>query len=419
MIKEFYQSKRKELVNQIENDSVVILHSNYEVFKSADSIYDFSVNKNFYYLTGLNESNITLVLGRFDNLAYEWLFIDENDPILVKWVGAKYTKEEAANISGIDIKNIHYNSNFDSFIRNLIQPNRNVLRAVKNIYLDLEVRDIPQYNTFALEYSKEIKNKYPSIVIKNIYQNIIDLRTIKEPCEIEEIKKSIDTTKRAILNVYHHNNEITNEKIGCAYHDFVLNCDGKQKSFGTIMAGGKNACTLHYEDNNSDVSKDDLMLMDLGSSTNGYASDISRTFPIGGKFSKRQKEVYEAVLDTNKKCIKFAKAGITWNELNAYARTLLTEHLIKLGVMETKEELSEYYFHSVSHSLGLDVHDPCDYNKKLRPGMVITIEPGLYIAKEGIGIRIEDDILITETGSVCLSSDLVKEVAELEKELTR
>lgn len=417
MIKEFYQKKRKELINQIENDSVIILHSNYEVFKSADSIYDFVVNKNFYYLTGLNEDNIYLVLGRFDNIAYEWLFIDENDPVLIKWVGAKYTKAEAAEISGINIKNIQYTTNFENFIRNLIQPNRNVLKPVKNIYFDLEVRNIPLYNTFALNYCNEIKSKYPAINIKNIYQNIIDLRSIKEECEIEEIKKSIETTKRAILNVYHHHKEITNEKIACAYHDFVLNCDGKIKSFGTIMAGGKNACTLHYEDNNSEVIPEDLMLMDLGSSTNGYASDISRTFPIGGKFTKRQREIYEAVLDTNKKCIDYATAGITWNELNTYARELLTEHLIKLGVMDKKEELSEYYYHSVSHSLGLDVHDPCDYNKKLRPGMVITIEPGLYIAKEGIGIRIEDDILITEGKAICLSKDLIKEVEDLEREL--
>ncbi len=417
MIKEFYEKKRKELINEIDNDSIIILHSNYEVFKSADSIYDFSVNKNFNYLTGLNEDNILLVLGRFDNIAYEWLFIDENDPISVKWVGAKYTKEEASTISGINIKNIHYTTSFDSFIRNLIQPNRNVLKPVKNIYLDLEIRSLALYNTFALEFSREIKEKYPAVVIRNIYQNIIDLRSIKEECEIAEIKKSIDTTKRAILNVYHHHNEITNEKIGCAYHDFVLSCDGKNKSFGTIMAGGKNACTLHYEDNNSDVSKEDLMLMDLGSSTNGYASDISRTFPIGGKFTARQREIYEAVLDTNKKCIDYATAGITWNELNGYARKLLTEHLIRLGVMEMPEELGEYYFHSVSHSLGLDVHDPCDYNKKLRPGMVITIEPGLYIQKEGIGIRVEDDILITEGKAICLSNEIIKEVADLEKEL--
>lgn len=417
MIKEFYQKKRKELTNQIENDSIIILHSNYEVFKSADSIYNFTVNKNFYYLTGLNEDNIILILGRFDNIAYEWLFIDENDPVLVKWVGAKFTKEEASQISGINIKNIHYTPNFDNFVRNLIQPNRNVLKPIKNIYLDLENRNIPLYNTFALNYSQKIKETFPFIVIKNIYQNIIDLRSIKEECEIEEIKKSIDTTKRAILNVYHHHNEITNEKIGCAYHDFVLNCDGKEKSFGTIMAGGKNACTLHYEENNSDVTNDDLMLMDLGSSTNGYASDISRTFPIGGSFNARQKQIYEAVLDTNKKCIEYAKAGITWNDLNGYARNLLTEHLIRLNVMKTKEELSEYYFHSVSHSLGLDVHDPCDYSKPLRAGMVITIEPGLYIAKEGIGIRIEDDILITNDKAICLSSDLIKEVKDLENEL--
>ena len=180
------------------------------------------------------------------------------------------------------------------------------------------------------------------------------------------------------------------------------------------MASGKNACILHYEDNNSEIEENSLMLMDLGSSTNCYASDISRTFPVSGKFTPRQKEIYQAVLDTNKACIKYATDGMSWKELNDYAKDMLAEALIRLNVMKDKSQLGEYYYHSIGHSLGLDVHDPNIASLGIKEGMVITIEPGLYIKEEGIGIRIEDDILITKGEAICLSQDIIKEVEDLE-----
>lgn len=414
MNKQFFIEKRNELTKKIDNNSIVILHSNYLLFKSADAVYDFTVNKNFYYLTGLNEDDITLVIGNVNGKHYEWLFIEENDPIAVKWVGAKYTKVEASEISGINVENIYYNDSFNKIIDGLLQPNRSSLVLVNQIYLDLEQRSLPLYDTFALEYAKSLNKNYPSVVIKNIYTTIIEMRMIKSPCEVEEIKKSIETTKRAILNIYSHHQEIDNEAVAVAYHDFVLTCEHKKTSFGTIMANGANACILHYEENNSKVENGTLMLMDLGSSTKGYASDISRTFPVNGKFTKRQKEIYQVVLDVNKACIDYATDGITWKDLNDYAKKLLIKGLIELGVMNDETELSEYYFHSIGHSLGLDVHDPSVASTGLKEGMVITIEPGLYIAKEGIGIRIEDDILITKGKAICLSKDLIKEVADLE-----
>lgn len=410
--KDFYIKKRQQLTEQIENNSVVILHSNYQTFKSADSIYPFKVNNNFYYLTGLNEDNITLIVGKINNQHVEYLFIDENDPVMVKWVGAKYTKEEAFNISGI--QNIMYSSQFDNFVSQLVQPGRYSLNIVETIYLDLERRDLPMYDTFGLKYSRFLQKEYPSVVIKNIYFKIIEMRMIKDAEEIKEMQSSIGTTNRAILNIYDHHDCIKNEAEAVAYHDFVLTCEHKTPSFGTIMAHGKNACILHYETNNANIEKDTLVLMDLGSSTNGYASDISRTFPISGKFTQRQKEIYQVVLDVNKACIAYAKPGLSWKELNDYARDLLAEGLIKLGVMDKKEDLGKYYYHSIGHSLGIDVHDPNIASKGLLEGMVITIEPGLYIEEEQIGIRIEDNILITKDGSINLSECIIKEVADLE-----
>ena len=211
-----------------------------------------------------------------------------------------------------------------------------------------------------------------------------------------------------------NHSKVKNEMQAEAYYDFINRSEGKNASFTSIVAAGKNATILHYVDNNSNIAKEDLLLMDVGCYTKHYSSDITRTFPINGKFTKRQKEVYEVVLECNKKCIEFAKAGITWSEINDYAKRILADGCKKLGLIKEDHELSKYYYHSIGHSLGLDVHDPSLRNLGLVEGMVITIEPGLYIEEEKIGIRIEDNIQIGLEKSENLSKNIIKEVEEIE-----
>ncbi|MBQ3000911.1 MAG: aminopeptidase P N-terminal domain-containing protein [Bacilli bacterium] len=410
-----HQEKRNLLFSKLTNNSVAMFASGFSAFKSADSMHHFVVNKNFYYLTGLEQENIILLIANFDGKKQEYLFIDENDPIMVKWVGAKYTKEEASLISGVDIKNIMYHGAFDNFMSNLLQPLRYSLGVVERVYLDLEERNVPLYNTYSLEYAKTLHEKYPGIEIKNIYADVVELRMTKSDGEVDLIKESIATTKRAIYNVMNHHHELTSEKIANAHYNFIHNIEDKIISFNSIIAAGENGTILHYEENNSDINSDDLLLMDVGTYTKQYASDITRTFPVSGKFTKRQKEIYEIVLECNKKCIEYATDGMSWQELNDYAKNILAEGLIRLGLIKEHSELSKYYYHSIGHSLGLDVHDPSIAKLGLKAGMVITIEPGLYIAEEKIGIRIEDNILITCDKAILLSKDIIKEVSDIEE----
>lgn len=408
---------RKNLFEKLENNSFAIFHSGYNKFKSADSVYDFVVNNNFYYLTGIDQASVVVIIGKFNNEYLEKLFIEPIDEEVARWLGATLSFKEASIISGIEEKNIVDIKNLDDFVGSLFQSNRYGLVEASAVYLDLEQRNIPQYNTFALEYVKHIQKKYPHIAIHNAYNLVVEQRMVKNVEEIKLIKESIETTKRAIYNVMSHHNELTNESIANAYHDFVIIKEGKILSFNDIIASGHNATVLHYDDNNSDIEKNSLLLMDLGCYTKHYSSDITRTFPVSGKFTARQKEVYEVVLDVNKKCIAFAKAGMTWAELNGYANKLLAEGCKKLGLIKEDSELRKYYFHSIGHSLGLDVHDPSIAYKGLVEGMVITIEPGLYIPEENIGIRIEDNIQITKDKAILLSKDIIKEVEDIEKYL--
>ena len=206
-----------------------------------------------------------------------------------------------------------------------------------------------------------------------------------------------------------------------AYFDFNCKSKGvKDLAFNTIAATGKNATVLHYVDNNAEMKDGDLILFDLGAQYKYYNANISRTFPVSGKFTARQKEVYNAVLKVNEEIIKTIKPGITTAELNAKANDLLGEACVSLGLLEDKKDFRKYYFHSIGHSLGLDTHDVIiDRNFTFEPGMVYTVEPGLYIPEESIGIRIEDDILVTEDGSINLTKDMIKTVEEIEDFMSR
>lgn len=413
MKKEFYINNRERLFLEMENNSVAIVHSGYNQHKSADANHKFPINKNFYYLAGINQVDVTLMIAKIDYQKYEWLFIDEIDEVMAKWIGRTLTKDEASEISGI--QKVCYNSEFETVTRSLYQPTRHFELSIDKVYLDLEQVNLPLYNSFGLNYAKKLQNEFPSIQILNIYHKIIAMRMIKQPEEIEEIKKSIATTRNAIYNVMKHHKELDNETLATAYHDFVLIHEDKPNSFENIIASGHNATTLHYESNNSPIEKDSLLLMDVGCYTNWYSSDISRTFPVSGKFTEKQKQVYEIVLEANKKCIEYAKDGVTWIEINNYAKKILANGLKKMGLIQNDNELIKYYFHSIGHSLGLDVHDPSIQAKGLVEGMVITIEPGLYIPELSIGIRVEDNIVITKDQAIVLSKDIIKEIDDLEE----
>ncbi len=419
MNKAIYQKRRMNLFKELKNNSVAILHSGYTQFKSADSEYPFVVNNNFYYLTGIDQPDVTIVIGKFNEEYKEWLFLDEIDEVNAKWVGRTLYKEEASQIASINVKDIFYNDTFMTFLSNRLQPTRHFVDVAEIVYLDLEKRSQTLYNTFALKLSKYLHKDYPSIKIENLYAKMIKMRMIKTQEEVDLIVDSIYTTQRAIYNVIKHGNELTCETLAEAYHNFVLTSENKTISFESIIASGKNATILHYVKNNSKVEKDSLLLMDVGCYTNHYSSDISRTFPVNGHFTPRQKAIYEVVLDCNKRCIDYAKAGISWKALNDYAKDILASGCIKLGLIKNKEEISKYYFHSIGHSLGLDVHDPSIDSLGLLEGMVITIEPGLYIEEEGIGIRVEDNIWITKDKTVVLSHDIIKEIDEIEEMMAK
>ncbi|KOA18563.1 Xaa-Pro aminopeptidase [Clostridium homopropionicum DSM 5847] len=413
MNKEFYIKNRKNLSDKLEDNSILVLFAGKAPYKSADETYQFTPNRNFYYLTGIDRENIVLVITKKNSVVSEMIFVEESDPVMARWVGEKITEMEAKQVSGV--VEIDYTKNFLDYFSNLLSRFQ-----YKNIYLDLERQqwDIPM--TEAQSFAKLARERYPYIEIKNIFHNISDLRTIKDKEEIESIRKAVDITKSGLEIMMKNSKPGMMEYQIEAYFDYVLTSEGvKDKAFKTIAAAGKNGTILHYSENNSKCEENDLILFDLGAQYQYYNADITRTFPVSGKFTERQKQVYNVVLKANEEVAKAVKPGIPFTKLNEIAKKVLSEGCKELGLIKEESELIKYYFHGVSHFLGLDTHDVGEREQELKAGMVFTNEPGLYIPEESIGIRIEDDILVTEDGCEVLSKNIIKTVEEIENFMAR
>ena len=410
-----FLGRRTKIASFLSQHSALILHSGKAKHRSQDSYFPFVVSRNFYYLTGLNAPSMILLLHKQSKISTlnSTLFMEAPDPVKAKWDGPMMTKEEASMVSGIELSNIKYLSEFDAFFQSLTVHSRAGVEPVQAVYFDL-FRLKGNENVEAFESSKLIQQTYPEMKIENANSFFASLRSVKSSEEVKAIEVAIASTHRALQDVWRGASVAGSE--ADVYADFTASLlrQSTTESFNTIVAAGANATILHYVDNNQAITNDDLVLTDCGSIYNLYNSDITRTWPKNGVFTKRQKALYQLVLDVNKACIQLAKPGVTWQELNAFAKDKLAKGLVQLKVMHSDDQIGEYYYHSIGHHLGLDVHDAGVYSTPLVEGNVITIEPGIYLASEGIGIRIEDDIVITKTGSRNLSINIPKELDQLE-----
>lgn len=410
MNKETHIKNRDKLMNNINDNSIVILFAGNAPKKTGDELYRFTPNRNFYYLTGIEEEEHIIVLSKFKGIVNEKLFLKELNLQQEMWTGKTLRDNEASDISGV--KDTVYMNEFDSYINRLIKGTEEV-----NLYLDLDREDLNENDSTANIFAKNIKNKYPHIIIRNVSSKITALRMIKSKDEIEQMQKAIEITIEGVESLMKNSRAGMKEYELEAYFDFICKTRGsKDFAFNTIAAAGKNATTLHYVENNSEIKNEDLILFDLGAQWNYYNADITRTFPVGGKFSERQREVYEAVLRVNKAVINEIKPGLDYKKLNTWATELIAKECIKLGIINTKDEVNKYYWHSIGHNLGLDTHDvePQGRNFIFEEGMVFTVEPGIYIGEEAIGIRIEDDVLVKKDGCEVLTKNMIKEIDEIE-----
>ena len=407
-----YRERREKVYSQMEDKSILVLYSGEALHISADAYHDFEANRQFFYLTGIRRENMALVIDKCGDKLEETLFIEPIDPSVERWVGKKMTKEEAKEVSGVE--SIAMIDNLQATLDRIM--NR---KLPKKVYFDTyrhQMSDLPDYN---VAKAQAFAAAYPGIAVDNIYPAVAALRMVKDAEEVNITKEAVKVTEEALNHV------LKTLKPGMMEYQVQAEFEYKVKSLGadgmafpTIAGSGINGTMLHYETNHDVCKENTLILLDLGARVKGYNADITRTYPVSGKFTERQKKIYNIVLKANQEVAAEARPGVTLKELNDICKKVLAEGLMELGLIEKEEEVGKYYMHSVSHHLGIDVHDVTVPEKdKLEPGMIITNEPGLYIDEEGTGIRIEDDLLITEDGCVVLSADIVRTADDIEAKM--
>jgi len=422
-----YKNRRNSLKESIPENSVLLIPGADMQYRNADSAYAFRQDSNFYYFSGFCEpTSLIAIVNNKDGIS-TIIFVPPKDKLREIWDGYR-----AGPIGAVDdflFDKAYDNTQIDTVMPDILNGSNQVLYAIgKKSGFDQKVIDWTTQAGSKDRHSKSINIIDASSLLGNA-------RLIKDDHEISLMRKACDISAEAHIEAMKSVKSIDSEQhIESLYCNEFSKRGGRFQAYTPIVAGGENACTLHYVENNQNLKKSDLLLVDAGCEYEMYASDITRTFPVSGKFSDEQLKIYEIVLEAMNAAIDQVKPGNDIMQPQEISERVITEGLIRIGLLEgNPEELhksgafKEFYMHKIGHWLGLDVHDAGDYMEgdeymKFKPGMITTIEPGIYISSsmdvddkwKGIGVRIEDDILVTKDGNENLTSKVPSDPKEIE-----
>lgn len=411
---------REKFTSQMKPGSIAVFHSNDIMPTSADGTMPFIQQTDFLYLTGADqEESILLLFPDAPEEKYrEILFLRETNEHIAVWEGEKLSKKAATELSGI--RNVQWVNQFDSIFGML-------MRYAENLYLltNEHYRQASETETRTDRFISECKRRFPLHRYERSFPILNEIRAVKETREIELIRKACLITKKGFERVLKFVKPgITEYEIEAELiHEFVRN-RSRRFAYTPIIASGYNACVLHYIQNEAVCEDGDMLLMDVGAEYAGYASDMTRTIPVNGRFTERQRKVYDAVLRVQRDAMRLLTPALSIKEYHKAVGNLMEKELVGLDLISVSDIKNEnpdwpaykkYFMHGTSHHLGLDVHDYGSMDVKLKPGMVFTVEPGIYIPEENLGIRLENDIVITESGYDDLMGDIPIEAEEIEE----
>lgn len=413
---QLFIENRKKLAKEIPSGGMAIFHSNWETPRNGDAFFSFRQQSDLFYLTGVDQEDTVLVMfPDCPNPQFrEFIFVKETNEKIAVWDGAKLNQNQVFETSGI-LSVFWY--------QDLWSTLHAVILMAENIWVNLNENDrftstVPYSN---LWLTNELKSRYPAHNFKRIAPKLSRLRMQKSKLEINLLKEAISITNKGLIRALKFikpgimEYELEAEII----HEFVRN-GSKGFSFDPIVASGSSACVLHYIENNKICNDGDLLLLDFGAEYANYNGDCTRCFPVNGRFSKRQKEVYDAVLDVHNYAKSILKPGSLLPDYHAQVGNYTNEKLVELGLFSTQEikdnpkSYLKYFMHGTSHHLGLDVHDVMHRFEPVPENSVLTIEPGIYIPAEGIGVRIENDVWLNDGQVIDLMEDFPIETEEIE-----
>jgi Xaa-Pro aminopeptidase len=416
---EIFVTNRKRFIERMKPGSIAIFVSNDEVPSNADATYGFKQNSDLYWLSGVMQEDSMVILfpGNPDPKYREVLVLVRPNEMKEKWDGKRLRKEEAMAMSGFST--IVWLDSIDA----LLQP---WIHLAENIYLDTNENDrkASLVRTRDYRFVDEMKARYPLHKYERAAVLMKELRGVKTELEIEVVKKAVEITHNTFNRVMKFirpgvmEYEIEAEIV----HSFLTQ-RATGEAYHSIIASGDRARTLHYVSNNQECKDGELILMDFGASYGGYNADLTRTIPVNGKFSQRQKEVYNACLHLHNYARNLLKPGISIVDYTERVGDEATKQFVKIGLLKENDVKNEdpenrayrkYLYHGISHHLGIDVHDLGTRTEPIQPGMLFTVEPGIYIEEEQMGIRIENNLWITDTGNIDLFEKIPITVEEIE-----
>jgi Xaa-Pro aminopeptidase len=422
--KDLFVSNRKNLLSKLKENAIAVLNANDVLPTNSDGTMRFRQNSDLFYLTGVDQEESILVLcpGFPDKKFREVLFLRETSELIATWEGHKLTKEEAREVTGIET--ILWTSEFPKLFNTMM-----VMGDVENVYLNTNDHyraDVP-IDTREARFVKWCREKYPLHKYERLAPIMHALRSVKSSFELEAMQKACDITAKGFERVLKFvkpsvlEYEIEAEWI----HEFIRN-GSRGFAYEPIIASGANSCVLHYIENDKPCNDGDILLLDVGAEYGNYNADLTRTIPVNGKYTKRQKDVYNAVLRIQREAMKLLRPGIIYFEYHKEVQKITENELVQLKLIDKtdlknqdkeKPLFMKYFMHGTGHQLGLDVHDVGNMYHKMKEGQVWTVEPGIYIKEEGLGIRIENNVVIQQNGVLDLMKDIPTEVDDIEERM--
>lgn len=415
-------TNRKRLVRELKPGSLALLNSSDTMPTTADGTMPFRQNSDLFYLTGIQQEETMLLLcpDFRDEGKREILFLLEPNEHLEKWHGHKLTKAEATAISGI--KTVMWLSEFEGMFHHLM-----VMSGSENVYLNSNehYRAEVVVQTRDARFIEWCQHRYPLHTYQRLAPVLAKLRTIKQPQELKLLQQACDITEKAFRRVMKFVKPgVMEYEVEAEYtHEFVRH-GSRGHAYTPIIASGKNNVILHYIDNDQRCAKGDLLLLDAGAEYANYNADLTRTIPVSGRYTKRQKDVYSAVLRAQRKAMGMMSSGMVYFDYHREVEKLMQSELLGLKLISKtdiknqkpgQEAFRKYYYHGTSHMLGLDVHDLGNMHARMAVGSVWTIEPGIYIKEEGFGIRLENNVVIHKNGVADLMKNIPIEADEIEE----
>lgn len=419
-----FVQNRSRFIKKMKKNSIAIFHDHPALPENGDAQYHLKQNSEIVWLSGIVQEKTMVVLypDNLDPMYREVLVILRPNEVLEKWEGHKLTREEARAISGI--QTVIYLDQLDALLQSWVHH-------AEIIYLDSNENDrldttLPRID---LLYVHQFMKRYPLHQYERSALIMKELRAIKTKYEVDVLQQAVDITHKALMRVckFIKPGVMEHEIEAEITHEFIRN-RATRHAYGCILASGDRARILHYVENNQECKSGELILMDFGAEYGNYCADLTRTIPVNGKFSKRQKEVYDACLAVHLHAKKMLKPGVTWLEITASSEIEMNKQMLKIGLL-TKQDIKNetpdnracrrYFYHGLGHHLGLDVHDIGTRNTPIKEGMVFTIEPGIYIEEEQMGIRIENNFWVTKSGNIDLFKAMPITTEEIEKAMKR